>query len=236
MDERSLFLEYIELKSKFCVNSLLEEDKIEIYEKIHRIIELNPILSLKEMELIYNIYKHEIIFLRENIKKITIFYLNNNFSEKENVLNLIKSIEKEFINKIIEIINVFEKRVLPNIINSINRFFCFKILADFSRYISNFFNDGIDFDFFSKKSKNYYEEALNMKKEDISYHSLLYLGIVLNYSIFLYDTLGMHYESISFIENFLKNQIEFKDYIKDDEINDYYFILKKLNDNLFNWK
>jgi 14-3-3 protein epsilon len=108
--------------------------------------------------------------------------------------------------------------------------------ADYYRYICESDKESPEFDTFSRHATVAYETALEVARNDFASTSPSYLGLALNYSVFMYDILQHENDAIAFAEKVYTESVDLVDMLDDAMYSDTAVILQLLRDNFIGWK
>lgn len=202
------------------------------------VIELDARLSADERNLLAVSYKGVITVRRNGIRTL-IEFLNheetkNSETRREKVMDFRIQIVQELDQHCLELIGIIDEKLLPVAEDSEAKVFYEKMRADYYRYISEN-KKGAEKDEYANKASDAYKKALEIAESDISKHGPTYLGLILNYSVYLYEIVGMKEEAIALAETTLKECSETVDDSSEDTIQDAVGILKLLRDNVQLW-
>lgn len=96
-----------------------------------------------------------------------------------------------------------DKILIPNAPTQRIRFFYYKMKADFLRYQAEYAKEQLK-PYFVTQAADSYQNALLIAKDQFDAESVQYLGLVLNYTVFLYEFKNAKVEAIKFIESTLE--------------------------------
>ena len=86
-----------------------------------------------------------------------------------------------------------------------------------------------------KQLRRSYEHVLEIAKEQLKKANPAYLGLALNYSVFLYEIIGQKQEAIDLADNAFKEAVDLLDELDEDEYSEATLILQLLKDNVALW-
>ena len=111
-----------------------------------------------------------------------------------------------------------------------------KLKGDINRYMGEYAKEDLR-DRIIKDGLNGYHEALNMAK-DFPVMNKLYLGLVLNFSLFYYEVIGERRNAIKISEECINKVIKELEKNKDEKVEDKIVneIIELIKENLKNWK
>merc|ERR1711939_1188876 len=112
--------------------------------------------------------------------------------------------------------------------------FFLKMGGDYSRYLCQVFMDDPKRPALDGKAKDYYQKAMDASTALNPTHPTR-LGLVLNYSVFLFDILGDTEKAIRVSNKAFDDAVDKVDY-STDSYKDTTLILQLLRDNVDDWK
>ena len=182
------------------------QDMVDLMKKV---IDLNPELNSEERNLLSVSYKN-IIKIRRDGLRILIAILEHDedpSQTRKEQLNLFKSsLISELDKYCYELIDLVDAKLLPAAKTAEAKLFYEKLKADYYRYISEA-KDGEKKSEIAQKAKECYEKALEIAKDEIPPYKPSYLGLILNYSVHLYEIIGQTEEAIKLAKN-TKEEVE----------------------------
>ena len=225
--------------ARVCHLSNLHEETLKYIEEV--IILKNGDINEEEKNLLFNSLKSLINFRRESWRTINALESKekkNKSSLLPRVTELKKALEEEikkYVNKGIELID--EKLLKGSISDELKVMYC-KIKGDYIRYIIEITpNDKEEeINILKEKAEENYKIGLNLS-ESLNYLNSTRVGLILNYSVFLYDIMK-DYKNAYILANdvyqktnkFLNNDNYDSSLVK--ELNK---ILDKLKENISKW-
>jgi len=108
--------------------------------------------------------------------------------EDESILKCyLKRMKRDLLNFCLDIVDMIDQRVLPNIKSAHGRVFFLKIKGDFFRYSAEFLKKGEGhFNRIFQEGVKAYESAHQIAIAELPCESLVHLNLCLNYSVFYY--------------------------------------------------
>jgi 14-3-3 protein epsilon len=163
-----------------------------------RAINLDPALTVDERNLLSVAYKTVISDRRTAIRALSALIEQPDTRATPARVDQVSKIRNDIIaeldNYALDLINVVDTSLLPTAANPEARLFYEKLKADYWRYISEG-KDGDEKAQFADEAKQAYERALAIAKDEIPAYKPPSLGLMLNYSVFLYEILGRREEA-----------------------------------------
>jgi 14-3-3 protein epsilon len=136
----------------------------------------------------------------------------------------------------LDLIHVIDTHLLPVSDLPEPRLFYEKMKADYYRYICESDKESADFETYSGQATAAYETALEVARNDFASTSPSYLGLALNYSVFLYDIVQHQNDAIAFAEKVYTETVDLVDTVDDATYSDTAVILQLLRENYTGWK
>jgi 14-3-3 protein epsilon len=133
-----------------------------------------------------------------------------------------------------ELIGLTDAKLLPAASDAATKVFYEKLKADYYRYSVEFKSDearkgGAD------KAKASYESALQIATSDLTKANPAYLGLALNYSVFLYEIIGQKQEAIDLADKSFKEAVDGLDELTEGQYSEATLILQLLKDSVALW-
>lgn len=205
---------------------------------MNEVIDINPELSAEERNLLSVSYKNTIDVIRTNIHSLTLCLQDskdhpNTIPYIQNSRLELKEELKKYCNELIQLVD--EKLLPVSESDKAAKIFYLKLKGDYCRYMCEAL-EGEEKDEIAAKAEENYKAAIKLADEEIQSYSPISLGIYLNYTVFLYETVSRKDEALKLAEEvFAKNcpNIEQND---ESEVNDAKMILTLLEDNINLWK
>lgn len=171
------------------------QDMIDLMKKV---IDLNPELNSEERNLLSMSYKN-IIKIRRDGLRILIAILENDEKSTQNRIEQLEIFKTTLIDELdkycYELIDLVDTKLLPAANTAEAKLFYEKLKGDYYRYISEA-KEGDKKKEIAQKAKECYEKALEIAKADIPSYKPSYLGLILNYSVHLYEIIGQTEDAI----------------------------------------
>ncbi|OHS95254.1 14-3-3 protein [Tritrichomonas foetus] len=141
---------------------------------------------------------------------------------------------KELVQLCNELITLIEGKLLPAADDATSKVFYQKLKADYYRYSVEFVGENEKKDG-SDKAKAAYEAAMQIATAELTKANPSYLGLALNYSVFLYEIIGQKKEAIDLADKSFKEAVDLLDELSEDEYSEATLILQLLKDNVALW-
>lgn len=235
-DERELELYRIKVfYSNTCHDSSQDEIKENI-ESMKKIIRLNPILSEEERNYLSIVYKAGISPLRDTLSHLKTMIQKPNLSSYPSRLEGLRNFEAQLQKEIVDLCNDFIDLVENYLLNDSSpvndRVFYNKLLGDYSRYMC----EAVNVEQNQERGRNFYHQALEIAKNELPPASPLVLGVILNYSVFLYEIMNRSGEAIELASTTFQETVDQLDSLSDKTREESIMILRLLKDNYNRWK
>merc|ERR1712008_237147 len=132
------------------------------------------------------------------------------------------------------ILNLLDKKLIPNTPSGESKVFYVKMKADYYRYIAEFTFDDKKKEA-SDDAKDAYAEATKVAEKDLVVTHPIRLGLALNYSVFMYEVLSQPEEACKMARTAFEDSIAELDNVAEDSYKDSTLIMQLLRDNLTLW-
>jgi 14-3-3 protein epsilon len=133
-----------------------------------------------------------------------------------------------------ELIALTDSKLLPAAGDATTKVFYEKLKADYYRYSVEFKSEA-DRREGSDKAKASYESALAIATAELTKADPAYLGLVLNYTVFLYEIIGKKQEAIDLADKGFKEAVDGLDGLDEAQYSEATLILQLLKDNVALW-
>jgi 14-3-3 protein epsilon len=133
-----------------------------------------------------------------------------------------------------ELITLTDSKLLPAATDATTKVFYEKLKADYYRYSVEFKSDADRADG-AEKAKVSYESAVAIASAELGKADPAFLGLALNYSVFLYEIIGKKQEAITLAEKSFKDAVDLLDSLDETQYSEATVILQLLKDNVALW-
>jgi 14-3-3 protein epsilon len=133
-----------------------------------------------------------------------------------------------------ELITLTDSKLLPTAQDATTKVFYEKLKADYYRYSVEFKTDAERAEG-AEKAKASYESAVAVATAELGKADPAYLGLVLNYSVFLYEIIGKKEEAIDLADKSFKAAVDLLDSLDEAQYSEATQILQLLKDNVALW-
>jgi 14-3-3 protein epsilon len=211
------------------------EEQDENISAIKRAIVLNPVLTTDERQVLSLTFKNAITSRRRAIKNVTDL-IQATDHPIQRLVDFQSQLRGELREICTDLIQLIDTALLPVSDLPEPRLFYEKMKADYYRYICECDKDSPDFATYAGLATAAYETALEVARSDFASTSPSYLGLALNYSVFLYDIAQHQNDAIAFAEKVYSDSVDLVDTVDDAAYSDAEVILRLLRDNYLTWK
>lgn len=210
----------------------------DVIKNLNTIIDMDPKLSPDERNLLSVAYKALTGSDRSALRTV------NAFLEDETIKAINERVVKleELRTKLVteldgycnELIDLTDKKLLPAADDALTKVFYEKLKADNYRYSVEFKPESERKEG-SEKAKASYEAAMNIATSELTKANPAFLGLALNYSVFLYEIIGQKEDAIKLADKSFKEAVDLLDELGEDEYSEATLILQLLKDNVSLW-
>lgn len=242
-DERELLLYYLKIQYSNPKNVELLDEQRENIEIVKKIIDLDPNLSEEDRNILTIAYKNPVTSRRDTLRNIENVYLQN-FDEQDEDYNpkrfeRMKDFEQKIKNELeelcIELINLVDEKILSrSTVYPEERVFYEKMKGDFYRYICEN-RPREEVEEYINNAKQCYNDGLEIGRTELSQASPTFLGLVLNYTVFLYEIMDLKEEAIELSKRTFTDTQDLIDTMDDNSFSESSMILHLLQDNCQRW-
>lgn len=199
-----------------------------------KIIDLNPQLTHDQRVLLSVSYHDFVSEKRQNLLVLeSCIEQTESYQQKEIMQDICNEIREKIHKTCKEVIDIIKNRLLPNNTDRITQLFYYKMAADYYRYIAET-KTGDEKSKIIDKTEGVYMQAIEIGKESLLCSHPLFLGLILNFCVFLVDIKGDKVAARELAQEVMKlageSADEYPDLKGETEI-----CIKLLNDNLEIW-
>ena len=167
----------------------------DMVDLMKEVVALNPVLTAEEQSLLSVAYKELIAVHRNGLRVLLEIAADQSAPQRLTMIETVRSrIIKDLEATCAELISLINDTLLPAAQDAQARVFYEKMKGDYHRYICEACGNRPDAVALGKES---YEAAVAIAKAELSPARPLYLGLMLNYTVFLYEVMNQHAEAIS---------------------------------------
>jgi 14-3-3 protein epsilon len=133
-----------------------------------------------------------------------------------------------------DLIALTDSKLLPAAADATTKVFYEKLKADYYRYSVEFKTDAERAEG-AQKAQASYESAVAIATAELGKADPAYLGLALNYSVFLYEIIGKKEEAIDLADKSFKAAVDLLDGLTEAQYSEATLILQLLKDNVALW-
>ena len=211
------------------------EDVVVILKKL---AEQDPKLSSDERNLLSVAYKALTGNRRTALRTVKAFLeedsIQSSPARKEKLEELAKKLSDELDSLCDDLIGLVDKVLLPADNDPNAKLFYEKLKADYYRYSAEF-KTGEERKAKSSAASECYKRAMEIGKENFEKADPQYLGLALNYSVFLYEIEEAKAEAIALADDTFKSAVDFLDSLSEERYSEATLVLQLLKDNVALW-
>ncbi|EAY08009.1 14-3-3 protein [Trichomonas vaginalis G3] len=170
----------------------------DMIKQMKRIIELEPKLSTEERNFLSVSYKNVTDVRRNSLNEISQYLATDALQHPNAIPYLQKTraqIADELKNYCTDLISLVDEKLLPSCSDEKSRLFYIRLKADYYRYLCEAV-EGEEREKSVISAQTLYNEAIEITKKEYPRYSPTYLGLFLNYSVFLHETLHAKAEAL----------------------------------------
>ncbi|EAX89480.1 14-3-3 protein [Trichomonas vaginalis G3] len=212
----------------------------EMITLMKRVIELNPDLNDDERNLLSVAYKNSINQTRKGLREIKAYIQEQqNDGQYPNRLNQLLEFKQQMFKELEAICNdlvqLVDDSLIPAATTSEARVFYEGLKANYYRYVCEFIDDDDEKNTVAEKANQCYNSAIEIAKNDIPPYKPSYLGLLLNYSVFLYEILDKKEEAIELSQRTYNESSPLVEENSESSFNNATMILNLISENLAIW-
>ena len=208
------------------------QEKVDMMRKV---IELNPVLSHDERNLLSAGYKELISVHRDGLRILAEMAEHDEGKANQHRIGQITAVREKIVaeleEKCNELIKLIDETLLPAATNPEARLFYEKLRGDYLRYIYEARNDPA----VAERAKESYDAALKIARTELEPCKPACLGAILNYAVFLFDVMGQCEEAIELSRKTYNEYCEVVDQNSGDSYSEATLILQNLKNNVALW-
>ena len=203
---------------------------------IKEIIDAGNELNSDERNLLSVAYKAQTGLCRNTLRTVNAFLEDDSVKvipeRVKSLHELKKSLVGELDHYCNDIIGLIDQKLLREDQDAATRVFYEKMKADYYRYSVEFKEDKT---YGAQKAKEEYERAMEIAKENLKLANPAYLGLALNYSVFLYEIVGSKQDAMDLADGTFNEAVALLDELSEDEYSEATLILQLIKDNIALW-
>jgi 14-3-3 protein epsilon len=202
------------------------------------IIEASPSLNADERNLLSVAYKALTGSRRSALRTVNAFLEDEAIKAIPERLAKLTDLKEKLVKELddfcIALIQLTDAKLLPAAGDATTKVFYEKLKADYYRYSVEFKVDDARKSG-AEKAKAAYESALQIATAELTKANPAYLGLALNYSVFLYEIVGQKQEAIDLADKAFKEAVDRLDELTEGQYSEATLILQLLKDNVALW-
>lgn len=240
-EERDLILYYLKIHFSTLSEFELMDEQHDNINQMKRVVELNPNLTPEERNILNVAYKNPVSSRRKTIAEL-LNYIQVEQLDKlhpqrvARLINFREQVAQELRDICFDLINLIDQHLIPSSNEAEERVYYAKMKGDYYRYICETYDDKSDIESIIQKAHDCYQTGLDIAKAELPQTNPTFLGLVLNYSVFLYDIMDHKDEAIELSSTTYSDTVDLIDAsINDDTYKEASIILDLLRTNQANW-
>jgi 14-3-3 protein epsilon len=204
-----------------------------------RVIQLNPVLSHDERNLLAQVYKMAIASRRRAIKDVQAIIQDTPPSvesarRRPRLILFLATLKQELRGICLDLISLIDTLLAPAAFEPDQRVAYEKMKADYLRYVAED-KEAPTFAADSAQARQCYETAMEIATQEYPSTSPVFLGLVLNFTVFLYEIMELHNEAIELAQRTYAETIDLIEATADSAYNDSAKLLHLLRENYVGW-
>ncbi|XP_060905699.1 14-3-3 protein beta/alpha-1-like [Labrus mixtus] len=201
-----------------------------------KVTEESEQLSNEERNLLSVAYKNVVGARRSSWRVVSSIEQKADGSERKQAMakEYREKIEKELRDICGDVLNLLDTFLIPKATAPESKVFYLKMKGDYFRYLAEVAS-GDDKKDTIKDSKDAYQKAFDISKQDMQSTHPIRLGLALNYSVFYYEILNSPEEACQLAKSAFDDAIAELDTLSEDSYKDSTLIMQLLRDNLTLW-
>lgn len=193
-------------------------------------------LSVEERNLLSVAYKNVVGARRSSWRMISMVEQRSEGNELKVKLakKFKKKLEEELDKICLEVLELLEKHLIPNVTNDESKVFYLKMKGDYHRYRAEYADEANKAEVI-EQSQQAYTEAMDIAKEKMPSTHPNRLGLALNFSVFYYEILNTPEKACHLAKEAFDDAIAELDTLETESYKDSTLIMQLLRDNLTLW-
>jgi 14-3-3 protein epsilon len=204
---------------------------------INKFVELDPVLSQDERNLLSAGYKNIISGKRAAYRLLNQLERKEGKKNPKNVTYLKeikKNLEKEMSDIGDLINNLLKNYLVPNAKDYETKVFYLKLKGDYERYKCEYSQED-DFEKACKQAEDSYNEAYRIAEKHLNISNSIRLGLALNFAVFYYEIMNKREEACEIAKNAFEEAIKILDDLEKNKARDTILIIQLLKENMILW-
>jgi 14-3-3 protein epsilon len=210
----------------------------DVLSSLNAIINADAALNSDERNLLSVAYKALTGTRRSALRTVNAFLEDDSIKAIPERVTQLTALKTKLVGELdgycTELIALTDSKLLPAAADASTKVFYQKLKADYYRYSVEFKNEADRRDG-SDKAKTSYEAAIAIATAELTKADPAYLGLALNYSVFLYEIIGKKQEAIDLADKSFKEAVDGLDGLDEGQYSEATLILQLLKDNVALW-
>jgi 14-3-3 protein epsilon len=220
-----------------CAHVQRMQDQADNINLIKRAVELGPVLAADERHILSITYRNAVASRRHALELVDRAIQREIEGRRLDRLREFRGrVQLELAAICLDLVCLIDDALEPAAFVPDERIFYEHMKADCYRYICESDRDAADFPAHSASARASYDLALSLAQAALSPASPAYLGLVLNFSVFLRETMQMQDDAIDLAERAWEVALDFADREDDADHDERMAILQILRDNCTGWR
>lgn len=237
-EERDLILYYLRIHFSNQPEVELIDEQQENINSMKKVVELNPVLTAEERNILNVAYKNAVSSRRKALSDVAVLLKEESTGvRQERRVRLIQFRDvllKEMHDICIDLINLIDESLLPASNEPEQRVYFEKMKGDYYRYICEN-REGPEIEGIIEKASQCYQAGLDIARSELNSTNPTFLGLVLNYSVFLYEIMDHKNEAIDLSQSTFNDTVDNIYNTDDATYSETTLILRLLQTNHKNW-
>jgi len=202
-----------------------------------QVTETGAELSNEERNLLSVAYKNVVGARRSSWRVISSIEQKTEGSEKKQAMakDYREKVEKELKTICEDVLKLLDDFLITKASTHESKVFYLKMKGDYFRYLAEVASAGTDRTSTVEKSKEAYQEAIDIAKKNMSPTHPIRLGLALNFSVFYYEILNAPDQACHLAKQAFDDAIAELDTLNEESYKDSTLIMQLLRDNLTLW-
>ncbi|KAM9340335.1 14-3-3 protein zeta/delta-like [Symphorus nematophorus] len=191
-------------------------------------------LTNEERNLLSVAYKNVVGARRSSWRVVSSMEQKSDEQNKTLAKNYRETIEKELNDICKEVLQLLDEHLIPKASPADSKVFYLKMKGDYYRYLAEVATEANKEEII-KQSKEAYQAAFDISKEQMQPTHPIRLGLALNFSVFFYEIVNSPEEACKLAKKAFDDAIAELDSLSSDSYKDSTLIMQLLRDNLTLW-
>jgi 14-3-3 protein epsilon len=210
----------------------------EMVSLMKRVVDLNPVLSTDERNLLSVAYKNIVTIHRSGLRILSAVGDHDDGTATPwriaQIAGIRERISSELKAACLDLINMVGGTLIPACSDDESRMFFEKLRADYYRYMCEA-TSGDDLTEITIQARKSYEDAIEIAKGALPPASPGYLGLVLDYTVFLFEVVRNRAEAIELAQKTYSECSSLVDSNSEEIYSEATILLQILREKITNW-